>query len=79
MTTPNSEKMIILGAGPAGLAAALYAARANLEPLVFTGSNLGGQVSLTYMIENYPAFPKGSPARTWRQLLRNRRKSSVHA
>lgn len=53
------EKMIIIGAGPAGLSAALYAARAELEPLVMTGMSLGGQASLTHMIENYPGFPDG--------------------
>lgn len=53
------EDVIIIGAGPAGLAAALYAARSDLNPLVFTGTDLGGQVSLTYSIENYPGFPEG--------------------
>ena len=55
----NNVKMIILGSGPAGLSAALYAARANLEPIVLTGMELGGQVSLTSTIENYPGFPEG--------------------
>ncbi len=53
------EDVIIIGAGPAGLASALYAARSDLNPLVFTGTDLGGQVSLTYSIENYPGFPEG--------------------
>lgn len=59
--TTESEhvKILILGAGPAGMSAALYAARAELQPVILTGTELGGQASLTHVIENYPGFPEG--------------------
>ena len=59
MAEPKTENVIILGGGPAGYTAALYTARANLEPLVFEGFQWGGQLQNTTDVENYPGYPEG--------------------
>ncbi len=59
MTTPRHCRVLILGSGPAGYSAAVYAARANLQPVLFTGIAMGGQLMTTTEVDNWPADPDG--------------------
>src|SRR3982074_2749994 len=69
------HNVVIIGSGCAGNTAAIYAARANLKPLVVSGKHAGGQLSLTSLVENFPGFPEGINGP---DLVENMKQQAIH-
>lgn len=74
----QKEHVIIIGSGPAGLTAAIYTARAQLNPLVIAGTQIGGQIALTHEVENYPGFWSEEQTPTGPELVEVMQKQAEH-